>query len=143
MLVCWPPCPSLFPTLVHVPLSPCAQAQQLVTLDSITSVATTLGAKRVAPRALQAALNNPTFPVTVSDREAVEACVTFLEATGVVVEPACGAALAPLYGKQELLRGILGDVLSPAFNLVVVVCGGTTASEGMLRDMLKRCGGEL
>ncbi len=74
--------------------------------------------------------------MTVTDRQAVEACVLFLEEMGVVVEPACGTALAPLYLKHEALRAVLGDVLTPDFNLVVVVCGGTTTSEGMLRILL-------
>lgn len=67
------------------------------------------------------------FP-TVLCREAVEACWAFLQATGVVVEPACGAALAPLY--LEAMRGDVQAALARAkgymdadANLVVVVCG--------------------
>lgn len=72
------------------------------------------------------------------NREAVDACLAFLDATGVVVEPACGAALAPLYleamrdGVRAALAGSDG-VVDPNSNLVVIVCGGTTTSEDMLR----------
>lgn len=112
------------------------KAKRLVTLDAITSIATTLGAKRVASRAFDAACVQPTVPMVVTDREAVHACLTFLEATGIVVEPACGAALAPLY--LDGMRGAVRDALGGAdANLVVVVCGGTTTDAAMLERMLR------
>lgn len=69
----------------------------------------------------------------------MEACLAFLDATGVVVEPACGAALAPLYleAMRVNVRAAMGEgILNSCSNLVVIVCGGTTASEDMLRDMV-------
>lgn len=44
------------------------KAKKLVTLDTITTIATTLGAKRVARRAFDAACVQPTFPMVVTDR---------------------------------------------------------------------------
>lgn len=65
--------------LVHVPmvavetegaasLTASIKANELVTLEKITSIATTLGTKRVASRAFEAACVQPTFPMTVTDR---------------------------------------------------------------------------
>lgn len=53
----------------------------------------------------------------VTDAAAVAACVRFANDHRVLVEPACGAALAPAYGAHPALRAAGGDV-------VVVVCGG-------------------
>ena len=66
-------------------------AGRLVTLDRITSVATTLGARRVASKALDWTKRHPITPWQVRDREAVDACVRFADEHRVLVEPACGA----------------------------------------------------
>jgi L-serine/L-threonine ammonia-lyase len=61
----------------------------------------------------------------VTDAAAVSACQQFISDHRVVVEPACGASLAAVYdGAPELaeFRSIL-----------VVVCGGVTATVEQLR----------
>jgi L-serine/L-threonine ammonia-lyase len=107
------------------------QAGAAIELDEITSVATSLGARRVAPRALEVARERSVVPRTVTDREAVDACLRFADDHRVVVEPACGAALALAYrGDEALRRG--GDVL-------LVACGGAGVSYAdllALRDRL-------
>ena len=57
--------------------------------------------------------------VLVSDREAVDACLRFYETKGIVVEPACGAAMAAVYEKK--IENLSGP-------LIVIVCGGSTAT---------------
>ena len=48
------------------------------------------------------------------------ACENFLSDHNILVEPACGAALSPIYKKIEKLM---------AFSkILVVVCGGSTTS---------------
>jgi L-serine/L-threonine ammonia-lyase len=56
----------------------------------------------------------------VSDRAAVDACLRFADDHRVVVEPACGAALAAAYDRAPGLEGA-GAVL-------IVVCGGAGAT---------------
>lgn len=92
------------------------QAGELVTLDAITSIATTLGARRVAQRALDLSREHQIISVTVSDRQALDACVSFATDLRTLVEPACGAALAVAYQNLEVLR--------PFKNPLIVVCGG-------------------
>jgi len=92
------------------------RAGKLVTLDAITSVATSLGAKTVAAAALDVAREFDVDPRVVTDREAIDACLRFADDHRVVVEPACGAALALAYGAS--------DVLADARTVLVVVCGG-------------------
>jgi L-serine/L-threonine ammonia-lyase len=108
------------------------QAGRLIELEAITSIATTLGAKMVAARALELSREHPVTACVVSDRDAVNACLAFADDHRVIVEPACGAALALGYLGHEQLRG-RGDVL-------FVVCGGTAATYQTLLDFKKQTG---
>jgi L-serine/L-threonine ammonia-lyase len=102
------------------------QGGRPVTLDKITSVAITLGARTVAPQALEWARRHPIVPWVVSDRAAVDACLRFLDDHRVLVEPACGAALAAGYGRARPLES-----REP---VVIVVCGGA----GVNRELLAK-----
>jgi L-serine/L-threonine ammonia-lyase len=102
------------------------QAGARIELPAITSIATSLGARKVSERAFELARRHPIEPVVVSDREAVEACLRFMDDHRVVVEPACGAALALAYRAGELL---------PRFaRVLVIVCGGVTATVDQLQE---------
>jgi L-serine/L-threonine ammonia-lyase len=94
-------------------------AGRRVELLAITSIATTLGAKMVCEQAFALSQTHPVESVVVSDAAALQACERFLDDHRVLVEPACGAALAVAYGDAERLARF-GRIL-------VVVCGGTTA----------------
>lgn len=100
-------------------LSASLTANRLVTLPGISGLATSLGAKTVAPDAFERARSWPVVPVTVSDIDAVHAIRRFADEKRVLVEPACGAALAVGYDYQHLL---------PAGDCVVIVCGGAGVS---------------
>ena len=105
------------------------QAGHSVELERIASVATSLGAKRVANQALVCVREHPVHSVLVSDRAALQACERFLNDHRVLVEPACGAALAVAYEAKAL---------SGYQNVLVVVCGGATATLGQIQDWLKQ-----
>ncbi|RPJ02395.1 MAG: pyridoxal-phosphate dependent enzyme, partial [Chloroflexi bacterium] len=95
------------------------RAGERVTLPEIRSIASTLGARTVAARAFELAQQHPTFPVVVSDADAVDACLRFAADQRVIVEPACGASLAMLYRHA--------DLLAPYASVLVIVCGGAGA----------------
>ncbi|MET0981873.1 MAG: pyridoxal-phosphate dependent enzyme [Telluria sp.] len=95
-------------------------AGERVELPAIASIATSLGARKVSRHAFDLARTHPITPVVVSDREAVAACLRFMDDHRVVVEPACGAALALAYRANGPLAGFA--------NLLVIVCGGVTAT---------------
>jgi L-serine/L-threonine ammonia-lyase len=102
------------------------QSGQLKSLDAITSIATTLGAKQVCQQAFDLTHTHDVKSVVVSDETAVNACRSFLDDHRLLVEPACGAALAPIY--QQL------DVIKPYATILVIVCGGaSTTAEQLLR----------
>lgn len=88
-------------------------------LDAITSVATSLGALECSPTARRLAEEHPTTACTVTDAEAVGACASFLDEHRVLVEPACGAALALLAAPRHR------RLFEPLDSVVVVVCGGS------------------
>lgn len=100
-------------------------AGELVELPAITSIATSLGARKVAAQALAWAGRHPISSAVVSDAAAIQACLAFLDAQRIVVEPACGATLAALDSDAEVLK--------QARNIVVVVCGGVVASSAQLQ----------
>jgi L-serine/L-threonine ammonia-lyase len=108
------------------------EAGQLVTLDKITSIATTLGARRVAAEALAWTQRHPITPWLVTDRAAVEACLRFADEHRVLVEPACGAALSTVYGRARPLEGF-----DP---IVVIVCGGAGVSLKLLDEWNRKFG---
>lgn len=91
-------------------------AGELVTLERIDSLAVTLGARRVAPAALEWSRRHPITPWLVSDRSAVAACRRFVDDHRVLVEPACGAALAAAYERAAPLAG-----RDP---VLIIACGG-------------------
>ncbi len=99
-------------------------AGHTVELPRIDSIATSLGARRVAEQAFAWSLRHPVRSVVVSDHEAVAACLRFMDEHRVVVEPACGAALAVAGGAHPSLAGCK--------NVLVIVCGGVTATVAQL-----------
>ncbi len=52
----------------------------------------------------------------VSDREALDACISFSIDHRLLVEPACGASLAVVYHQAEFLRD--------KKTILVIICGG-------------------
>ncbi len=97
-----------------------------VELEAITSIATSLGAKRVCERAVQWSRESPIQSVLVSDTSALDACERFLADHRILVEPACGASLALAYEKAPELE--------PFSTILVVVCGGATATIDQIRQ---------
>ena len=96
------------------------RAGEPVTLPAITSLATTLGAKRVCRRAVDAAREHAIVSLTVTDAQAVAACVKFADAWRLLVEPSCGATLAALDAHPE--------VFAPFGSILVEICGGIGVS---------------
>ena len=104
------------------------EAGEIVTLSGIESIATSLGATSCTPVALDRAKSHNDgdggdyFAAAMcTDKEAVDACVRFARDHRMLVEPACGAALAVAY--SERLRELyLKDIDGP---IVIEVCGGS------------------
>jgi L-serine/L-threonine ammonia-lyase len=100
-----------------------------VQLAQITSVATSLGAKRVCEQAMRLWKERPIRSVLVSDQSALSACEQFLADHRILVEPACGASLALAYDRAAELEQFS--------TVLVVVCGGATATIDQIRQWSK------
>ena len=96
------------------------KAGELVELPSISGVATSLGARKVCKRAFEISQIRPVECVVVSDQSAVDACARFLDDHRVLVEPACGAALAIAYEHADQLLRFK--------RVLMIVCGGATTT---------------
>ncbi len=107
-------------------------AGEPVTLPAITSIATSLGARRVMPRLLDLAREHEIVSVVVSDAQAVRACTRFADATRVLVEPACGASIAAL----EVHAGLFSRFEAP----LIEVCGGMGVSLARLAQWQRDLG---
>lgn len=96
------------------------QAGGPVDIGQITSIATSLGAKRVCDAAFAWSQKHPIRSVLVSDQSALSACKRFLDDHRILIEPACGAALALAYDQPAELAAYK--------NVLFIVCGGATAT---------------
>lgn len=92
------------------------RAERLTTIEQITGVARSLGAKTVAQKAYEWSREYRVRSVVVTDTEAIDACLHFADDHKCLVEPACGASLSVVYRHHPLLEY--------AERIVVVVCGG-------------------
>jgi len=101
------------------------KAGHSVELACISSIATSLGAKRVCEQALQCAREHSIHSLVVSDRSALSACERFLADHRILVEPACGASLVMAYEHASELEGY--DAV------LIIVCGGATATIDQIR----------
>jgi L-serine/L-threonine ammonia-lyase len=126
-------------------LNASVRAGELVTLPGITSIATSLGARRVSEKTwewAQRAGPENLISATVTDKEAATACVRFLDDARILIEVACGATIATAYNGD--LRRYLGKGLTDEEwarrNVVLVVCGGSNTSLEILEKYKKTYG---
>ncbi|KAJ3497404.1 hypothetical protein NLG97_g1934 [Lecanicillium saksenae] len=107
--------------------------RQRITLSRIGSLATSLGARRVAQRAFEYGLEKHVRTVVLSDADAIRACHRFANEEHYLVELACAVCPALCY------NGKLAELI-PGFNentvVVIIVCGGSNISFEMLDKFL-------
>ncbi|KAK4164900.1 tryptophan synthase beta subunit-like PLP-dependent enzyme [Cladorrhinum sp. PSN259] len=112
------------------------QKGELLTLDGITSIATSLGARRVSEKTWELANGGYEgfVSATVTDGQAAMGCIKFLDDARILVEVACGATVVTAYNGD--LRRHLGNGLSDEEwkekNIVLVVCGGSNVNLDIL-----------
>ena len=111
-------------------LAESVKAKKRVKLASIDTIAVTLGAKQVCQQAYDWTKKHPIFPETVTDKAAVSACWRFADDHRLLVEPACGAALAIVYDQHKILERFE--------TVVVIVCGGSGVSLELLNEWKKQ-----
>ena len=98
------------------------QQRELVALKEITSIAKSLGAKRVASKTFELAQWHNVISVVLSDAEAAMGCWRLADDERLIVEPACGVNVAMCYDGR--LKRLLSHLTEDS-KVVIVVCGGS------------------
>ncbi len=100
-----------------------------IELDTIDTIATSLGAKKITKKALEYSSFKIETYVT-DDKSAFTACKDFFDEYHTLVEPACGAALS--YVKNNAKK------LKPKENILVIVCGGVNMGRKLFNEYSNR-----
>ena len=95
------------------------QENQRVTLDRITSKASSLGAKTVAKEAFELSRTMEVSSHLVTDSQAYEGCLLLAKDHRILTELACGASIASLFSNS---------FNPPPGPIVTIVCGGAAAA---------------
>jgi len=111
---------------------------ELVTLPTITSLATSLGCARVTQATLDYAQRGNVRTVVLPDAEAAMGCWRLADDERIMVELACGVNVALLYDGR--LEQALGRPVRPDDKVVVVLCGGSNVTVDMLSQWRKEYG---
>ncbi|GAB1209278.1 hypothetical protein APSETT445_008050 [Aspergillus pseudonomiae] len=111
----------------------------LQSLPAISSLATSLGALRVAPQTLKNAQSPPAgvdvVSIVGSDAEAAKGIIHLADELRLQVELACGISVEIAAGSR--LREAVPD-LTPDSRVVVVVCGGSNITAEMIAEYRQR-----
>ena len=113
------------------------EKRKLVTLPGITSIATSLGAVRVATKAFELGQKRNVRSVVLDDAEAAMGCWRLADDERLLVEPACGVSVAVCYDGR--LKALLPR-LTTASKVVIVVCGGSDVTLERLVEYRARYG---
>jgi len=107
------------------------RAGENVTLPAITSIATSLGAKRVANEAFERGKRSHVVSAVLTDADAALGCCRFADDERILVEPACGVSIAACY--NGALKKHFPE-LDQNSRVVVVVCGGSAITPALLEQ---------
>lgn len=100
---------------------------QVVHLQKISTLATSLASPYVSQRAFDYYSSHDTRLCTVEDLDAVRATIYHYDTFHEITEPACGATLAVSTNRKDLLTKL--GPLSKEDVVIFVECGGSTLSE--------------
>ncbi|KAH9860461.1 hypothetical protein J1614_011792 [Plenodomus biglobosus] len=108
------------------------KARELVTLDKITSQATSLGCARVTDATFKYGQRSNVRSVVLPDAEAAMGCWRLADDERIMVELACGINVALCYDGR--LEKALGRPVRPDDKVVIVLCGGSNVTSKMLYE---------
>lgn len=107
------------------------KAGELITLESVKSLATSLACSHTTKNTLEY-FNDGSHIISrlelIDDVDSLRGCLAFKKCTNKTVEPACGAAVSVVYDKIDAFYKHFGH-LRPDDIVVIVVCGGTCTTD--------------
>ena len=118
-------------------LSNSLKANKLVTLDKISSVATSLGSTHVTEKTLQFAKTYNSKSVVLPDKDVINTSLKFTDFSNFITEPACAASIHLGYN-FNIIQNALGQLLLKDDIIIIIACGGSTCTYSDLEDMQSR-----
>ncbi|KZZ95244.1 serine family amino acid catabolism- protein [Moelleriella libera RCEF 2490] len=116
-------------------LAQAVQAGHPITLPAITSLATSLGARKVCQKAFEyGCRKDAVVSAVLSDSDGMRACKRFLDEERFLVELACSVCPAICY--EEKLKDLVPG-LNESSRVVLVICGGGNISFDVLDKYMK------
>ena len=116
-------------------------ANKLITMPNITSKATSLGCARVTDKTYEYSQRGNVRSVVLSDGVAAMGCWRLADDERMMVELACGVNVALCYDGR--LEKALGRPVEPDDKVVIVLCGGSNVTSGMLCEWRQEYQAEL
>lgn len=113
------------------------EANNVVTLESVKTIATSLASPHIASEALKNYNSHPTKVELMDDSDAVKGTIDYYETFNKVTEPACGVTIATALSRSDLLEQHFGQLESDDI-VVFVVCGGSVYTEDDVKDLIVR-----
>ena len=113
------------------------ETKDLIKLEKITSIATSLGAIKVAEKAFEYGQRENVRSAVLEDREAVMGCWRLADDERLLVEPACGVNVALCYNGR--LKKLLPELTSES-KVVIVLCGGANVTLEVLIEWREKFG---
>ena len=101
-----------------------------VTIPQLTSIATSLGSRRVAEEAINWTKKRTIRSYLMPDADAVKASSGFAEEFNVITEPACGAALSYVFCQSP-------DAIRDR-NILIMICGGVTCNVNKFAELQRQ-----
>lgn len=116
-----------------------AAGGEQIEINRPQTIATSLSTANVTRETIDYAMDKQRncYSMVVSDKDAAIACIQFAKDHKLLIEAACGTALAPLYNGD--LKRMLPH-LDASSKVVVVICGGTAISWKILEGYSKAFG---
>ena len=105
-------------------------ANQVITLPKITSKATSLGCARITQKTYEYSQRGNVRSVVLPDEVAAMGCWRLADDERMMVELACGVNVALCYDGR--LEKALGRPVNKDDKVVIVLCGGSNVTSGML-----------
>jgi L-serine/L-threonine ammonia-lyase len=102
------------------------EANQLVSLPEIKTIATSLGAKQVAKKLFDWRNAHSIYSLTVTDQAAIAACYSFLDDHRLLLEPSSATALSVIYDLRQELKNYE--------SILIIVCGGVGITLSLLNE---------
>lgn len=101
------------------------KAGKVVHLEEVKTIATSLASPYISANSLTNYTAHKTYLAEIDDLDSVRGTIDLYDNFGYLVEPACGASVAPVFHRHDILNKYFGDDLKPDDIIIIVVCGGS------------------